>query len=210
MLVLLFIRGVNMRNVWAASILAFLVPVLPVRAQTSPPASLPANQKNQESISAPARLRVANNFTLKSIDGETVHLADFRGRVVVLNFWATWCAPCKILIPWLVDLQSEYGPQGVQTIGVTLDEDATKVEIGEFADKMRVNYPVLIGNEKVAEAYGGLPALPETFFIGRDGNIVDKIIGLKSKAEIEGMIKKALEMEPVVSQTPDAVPQAQK
>jgi len=195
-----------MRKVWAASILAFLAPALPVYAQTSPPTSAPVHQKNRGSISGSARLRVAPDFTLKSLDGETVRLADFRGKVVVLNFWATWCAPCKLLTPSLVELQNEYGPQGLRTIGITMDDDATKVEIGEFADKLRVNYPLLIGNEKVAEAYGGLPALPETFFIGRDGKIVDSIIGLKGKAEIEGMIKKALNAHAVNSQSAASQP----
>jgi thiol-disulfide isomerase/thioredoxin len=195
-----------MRNVWAASILAFLAPVLPACAQTSPSTSAPVHQKNRGSISGPARVRAAPDFTLESLDGETVRLADFRGKVVVLNFWATWCAPCKILTPSLVELQSEYGPQGLRTIGITLDDDATKVEISEFADKLRVNYPLLIGNEKVAEAYGGLPALPETFFIARDSKIVDSIIGLKGKAEIEGMIKKALNTQAVNSQSAASQP----
>jgi len=121
-----------------------------------------------------------------------VRLSDFRGKVVLLNFWATWCGPCKILTPWLVDLQNQYSPQGLQTIGVALDEDATKVEIAEFADKERVNYPVLIGNERVAKTYGGVPVLPTSFIIGRDGRIVDIILGLKGKGEIEDSIKKAL------------------
>lgn len=113
-----------------------------------------------------------------------------------MNFWATWCGPCKILTPWFVALQNQFGPQGLVIVGVTLDEDATKVEIAEFTDTMRVNYPVLIGNEKVAEAYGGVPAMPETFFIARDGRIVGKMIGLKGRDEIETAIQKALEAQP--------------
>ena len=122
-----------------------------------------------------------------------MRLSDFHGKIVLLNFWATWCAPYKILMPWFVNLQSQYGPQGLQIIGVALDEDATRVEIGEFADELGVNYPVLIGSEKVERAHGGLPALPVTFFIGRDGKIVDTIIGIKGKGDFEDAIKKALE-----------------
>ncbi len=81
----------------------------------------------------------------------------------------------------------------MEIVGIALDEDATKVEIAELTDELRVNYIVLIGNEKVAKAYGGVPAMPDTFFIGRDGKIVDRIIGLKSKGEIEDYIKKALD-----------------
>ncbi len=159
-------------------------------AQTTPPSL--AGQANSAPVAAHARLSPAPEFTLESPTGETVSLSGFRGKVVLLNFWATWCGPCKILTPWLVELQDQYGPQGLQIIGVALDEDATKVEIGEYADQMRVNYPVLIGNETVAKAYGGVPAMPESFLIGRHGKIVDRMVGLKSKGEIEGCIRKVL------------------
>ncbi len=134
----------------------------------------------------------APDFTLETLDGKSVRLADLRGKAVLLNFWATWCGPCKIETPWLVELQNQYGSQGLQVIGVAMD-DSGKDEIAKFAKDMGVNYPVLLGKEAVGDAYGGVPALPESFFIGRDGKIVDKIIGLKGKGEIEDSIKKALE-----------------
>jgi thiol-disulfide isomerase/thioredoxin len=134
----------------------------------------------------------APDFTLETLDGKNVRLADLRGKAVLLNFWATWCGPCKIETPWLVELQNQYGSQGLQVIGVAMD-DSGKDEIAKFAKDMGVNYPVLLGKEAVGDAYGGVPALPESFFIGRDGKIVDKIIGLKGKGEIEDSIKKALE-----------------
>ena len=133
----------------------------------------------------------APDFTLESISGQSMRLSDLRGKAVLLNFWATWCAPCKIEMPWFVELQNEYGSQGLQIVGVAMD-DSSKEDIAKFAKDMGVNYPVLIGKEAVGEEYGGVPALPESFFIGRDGKIVDKIIGLKGKAEIEDSIKKAL------------------
>jgi len=133
----------------------------------------------------------APDFTLESISGQSIRLSDLRGKAVLLNFWATWCAPCKIEMPWFVELQNEYGSQGLQIVGVAMD-DSSKEDIAKFARDMGVNYPVLIGKEAVGEEYGGVPALPESFFIGRDGKIVDKIIGLKGKAEIEDSIKKAL------------------
>ena len=201
-----------MKNALTAWILAFLFSAALAGAQTSScvSPSVKQKQKGNESMSGPGPSGLAPDFTLPSFDGENVRLAEFRGKAVLLNFWATWCGPCKILTPWFVDLQNQYGPQGLQTIGVALDEDATRVELGEFADKMRVNYPLLIGNEKMAQAYGGLPALPETFFIGRDGTIVGKIVGLKGKGEIESMIKKALDTSPVSSQAPARSAQAQK
>lgn len=137
---------------------------------------------------------VAPDFTLTSLDGKEMRLSDLRGKAVLLNFWATWCSPCKIEMPWFIELQQKYGPQGLQVVGVAMD-DSSKEDIAKFAKDMGVNYPVLIGKESVGDAYGGVPALPESFFIGRDGKIVDKIIGLKGKGDIEESIKRALNTE---------------
>jgi thiol-disulfide isomerase/thioredoxin len=141
----------------------------------------------------------APDFTLQSLDGRTMHLSDFRGKAVLLNFWATWCGPCKIEMPWFVELQNQYASQGFQIVGVAMD-DASKEDISKFAKDMGVNYPILIGKESVGDEYGGVPALPESFLIGRDGKIVDKILGLRGKAEIEDAIKKALDTRPASSQ----------
>src|ERR1700739_2981508 len=137
----------------------------------------------------------APDFSLVSLDGKTMRLSDFRGKAVLLNFWATWCGPCKIEMAWFVDFQKEYGSEGLQIVGVAMD-DASKDDIAKFAKDMGVNYPILIGKEAVGDQYGGVPALPESFLITRDGKIVDKIIGLKGKAEIEDSIKKALNAKP--------------
>lgn len=143
---------------------------------------------------------VAPDFTLDSLDGKKVSLSEMRGKAVLLNFWATWCGPCKIETPWLVELQNQYGPQGLQVIGVAMD-DSGKDDIAKFAKEMGMNYPVLLGKEAVGDAYGGVPALPESFFIGRDGKIVGKIMGLESRSEIEDSIKKALNTQPANTQT---------
>jgi len=135
---------------------------------------------------------VAPDFELKSLDGKPVRLSDFRGKAVLLNFWATWCGPCKIETPWLVELQNQYGHDGLQVVGVEMGDDG-KDEIAKFVKDMGVNYPILIGKEAVGDAYGGVLGLPETFFIGRDGKIVDKLAGLHGKGEIEDSIKKALD-----------------
>lgn len=133
----------------------------------------------------------APDFTLESLDGKKFTLSEFKGKAVLVNFWATWCGPCKIETPWLVELQNEYGSQGLQVVGVAMD-DSGKDEIARFAKDMGMNYPVLLGKEAVGEAYGGVPALPESFFVGRDGKIVDRIMGIEGKAQIETAIKKAL------------------
>jgi peroxiredoxin len=142
---------------------------------------------------------LAPDFSLESLDGKTMRLSDYRGKAVLLNFWATWCGPCKIEMPWFVEFQNQYAAQGLQIVGVAMD-DASKEDIAKFAKDMGVNYPILIGKESVGDQYGGVPALPETFVIGRDGKIVDKIIGLRGKAEIEDSIKKALDTKAASSQ----------
>ncbi len=135
--------------------------------------------------------QVAPDFALQSLDGKTVKLSDFHGKAVVLNFWATWCAPCKIEMPWFVELQKQYGPQGLQLIGIAMD-DASPSDIADFAKEMGVNYPILVGKEAVGQSYGGIPFMPETFYINRSGKIVDNAFGLKGKSEIEASMKKII------------------
>ena len=143
----------------------------------------------------------APDFELKTTDGKTVHLSDYRGKAVLLNFWATWCPPCKIEMPWFVDLQKQYGGQGLQVIGIAMDDDADKqaAKIGQFAREMNLNYVVLLGNDKVGDAYGGVEGLPTSFYIGRDGKVLTSVSGLVSHSEIEDKIKKALAESPTVA-----------
>ncbi len=133
----------------------------------------------------------APDFSLASLDGKTLKLSDYRGKAVLLNFWATWCEPCKIEMPWFVQLQQQYGPQGLQVLGVAMDDTDPK-EITAFTHKMGVNYPVVVGKEAVGDQYGGIPYLPSTFYIDRDGKVIDRVYGLVSRSEIEDDIKKAL------------------
>ncbi|HTW58943.1 MAG TPA: TlpA disulfide reductase family protein [Terriglobales bacterium] len=158
----------------------------------------PSARASSTSFSGIMKSAPAPDFTLQSLDGKNMSLSDLRGKAVLLNFWATWCGPCKIEMPWFVELQNEYGSQGLQIVGVAMD-DSSKEDIAKFAKDMGVNYPVLIGKEAVGDEYGGVPALPESFFIGRDGKIVDKIIGLRGKSEIEDAIKKALDTQPAAA-----------
>ncbi|MCU1299177.1 MAG: alkyl hydroperoxide reductase [Acidobacteriaceae bacterium] len=140
--------------------------------------------------------KLAPDFTLTSLDGKTVHLSDYRGKAVLLNFWATWCEPCKIEMPWFVEMQKEYGAQGLQILGVAMD-DASPKDISDFAKQMGVNYPIVVGKDSVGDAYGGVQFLPATFYVGRDGKVVDKVFGLKGRGEIQDYIKKALASGPV-------------
>ena len=133
----------------------------------------------------------APDFALSALDGKTLKLSDFHGKAVLLNFWATWCEPCKVEMPWFVELQTKYGPQGLQVLGVAMD-DASPKEISDFAKKMGVNYPIVIGKEAVGDEYGGIPYLPSTFYISRDGKVMDRVFGLVSRSEIETNVQKAL------------------
>jgi len=137
----------------------------------------------------------APDFTLTTLEGQPVKLSDYRGKAVLLNFWATWCGPCKVEMPWFVDLQRQYGSQGLQIIGVAMD-DSGKDAIDKFAKEMGVNYLILQGKEAVGDAYGGVLGLPTTFFIDRNGRIIDSTAGLIGKGEIEENIKKALAVQP--------------
>jgi thiol-disulfide isomerase/thioredoxin len=144
--------------------------------------------------------KAAPDFELKDVTtGKAVKLSDYRGKAVVLNFWATWCPPCKAEIPWFVDLQKQYGPDGLVVVGVAMD-DSSQQDISKFAQDMGINYPVLLGNDKVDTAYGGVDGLPTTFYIGRDGKIVDRVEGLRSHHEIESNIKAALAQGGTVAQ----------
>ena len=117
----------------------------------------------------------APDFSLQDLNGQPLDLANYRGKVVLLDFWATWCTPCRGEIPHFVEFQDKYRAQGFQVIGISMDDGPKPVR--EFYQELRMNYPVALGNEKVAEAYGGVLGLPVTFLIGRDGGVATKHVG---------------------------------
>jgi len=148
----------------------------------------------QKKESHPARNfigRLSPDFELPTVDGRNLKLSDLRGQVVLINFWATYCGTCKVEMPWFVELQSEYGPQGFQIVGVAMD-DASTEDIAKFAKEMNVSYPVLIGNESVAKSYDGVSILPMTFFLDRDGKVIAREFGLQNRRVYVDHIKKAL------------------
>lgn len=133
----------------------------------------------------------APDFELTSLDGKRVKLSDYRGKAVLLNFWATWCSPCKVEMPWFVDLQKKYANDGLIVLGVAMDDTETS-KIAAFTSEMGVNYPVLLGTDKVSDDYGNVQYLPTSFYIDRDGRIVGKGTGLLARSEVEANVQKAL------------------
>lgn len=133
----------------------------------------------------------APDWQLNEPNGKTVKFSDFRGKVVILDFWATWCAPCRVEIPNFVDLQKQYGDKGLRVVGVSLDEQGPEV-VKKFVRQFGVTYPIVMGNQKVAEAYGGIDAIPTTFVIDRHGRIVNQHMGYDDKEAFEKEIQSLL------------------
>jgi peroxiredoxin len=134
----------------------------------------------------------APEFALKDANGKLVHLADFQGKVVLLDFWATWCGPCVIEIPWFTEFQRKYKDRGFEVLGVSMDDEGWKA-ITPFVAKRKINYRVVLGDDKTGDQYGGLEALPTTFVIDRYGRIASVHVGLASKKDFEDAIEKLLE-----------------
>ena len=136
-------------------------------------ASINKNEQQQQ-------LKKAPDFELKTLDGETVKLSDYKGKVVILDFWATWCGPCRRGVPDLVDIQSQFNDD-IIIIGISLDQQNTLNQLQPFIDNYNINYPVVLWNEKVISDYGNISAIPTSFIINQDGEIVNKFVGLMPK-----------------------------
>jgi thiol-disulfide isomerase/thioredoxin len=143
-------------------------------------------------------------FSLEDLSGRKVSLANYKGKAVLINFWATWCAPCRIETPWLVELRNQYAGQGFEILGMSTDDfdpdepkkyGEEKQDVAKFAQKLHMQYPILVAGNQLDHSYGGqegLDVLPVSFFVNRSGKIVAVEFGLTSKDDIEGNIRKAL------------------
>ena len=152
---------------------------------------------------SPLLHKPAPDFTLPDLSGKKVSLASFKGKAVLINFWATWCGPCKIETPWLVELQNQYASQGLEILGVSTEGEDLKEDdkegwakdraaIEKFVQQMKVPYPMLMDGDSISRPYGGVEELPTSFFVNRDGTVVAAQLGLTSKEDIESNIRKAL------------------
>ncbi|MCB1019432.1 MAG: TlpA family protein disulfide reductase [Acidobacteria bacterium] len=135
--------------------------------------------------------KAAPDFTLTDADGNEVTLSKLKGQVVLLNFWATWCGPCKIEMPWFIDFQRQYKDRGFTVVAVSLDEEGWDV-VRPYAEEMQFNFPVVVGNDDLAEKFGDMYALPTTFVINKQGEIVDTHTGLVDRTVYEEEIESLL------------------
>ena len=133
---------------------------------------------------------LAPDFTVTDIDGHKLALSDYKGKVVLLDFWATWCTPCRSEIPHFVEMQNKYGPQGFQVIGISMDDDAKPVR--EFYQQYKLNYPVAVGDDKLAEQFGGVLGLPVNFIIDREGRIHSRYLGATDVTVFDGAVSSLL------------------
>jgi cytochrome c biogenesis protein CcmG/thiol:disulfide interchange protein DsbE len=133
----------------------------------------------------------APDFALKSIDGKTVKLSDYKGKIVIIDFWATWCPPCRRGIPDLVAIQKEY-KDNVVIIGISLDREKTIKDVPGFAKNYGINYPIVYGDDSVVISYGGIQSIPTSFVVDKKGNVVDMHVGLVSKDTFVNKIKELL------------------
>ncbi|HWZ54587.1 MAG TPA: TlpA disulfide reductase family protein [Verrucomicrobiae bacterium] len=149
------------------------------------------------SSSAAAKPTDAPTVTLKDLNDKDVTIQDYKGKVVLVNFWATWCAPCKVEIPWMIEFQQKYGPRGFTLLGVSMDEDGKKA-IEPFLEKERfdvdgqklpMSYPILLGNDAIADKFGGILGLPTSMLFNRDGKKVRTIVGLVNHDDISKAIE---------------------
>jgi peroxiredoxin len=133
----------------------------------------------------------APSFELKDVNGRTVRLSDYQGKVVLINFWATWCPPCRVEIPDLVRLQREHGKEGLQIIGITYPPEK-KARVRRFARNLKVNYPIILGTREIKDGFSSEDTLPLTIVINRDGKVSDIISGILLREEFDEKIKPLL------------------
>jgi thiol-disulfide isomerase/thioredoxin len=157
-------------------------------------APIAMRQAHASGISAAGNHPIAPDFSLTGISGQKINLADYKGKVLMVDFWATWCGPCRVEIPGFVELENRYRDQGFAIIGISKDDGPDEVK--EFYQEFKMNYPVALANDDVDQLYGGIIGLPTTFLIGRDGRIYAKHTGTTDVSVFEEEVKTLLAAKP--------------
>jgi len=164
---------------------------------------LVASAGDPQATLSPLIGKPAPEFSLQDLSGKKVSLSDYKGKALLINFWATWCGPCKVETPWLVELRNQYAPKGFEIIGISAEGDDVqpgdkegwdrdKAAIIKFVHDEHMPYPVLMDGDSLSKPYGGLDAMPTSFFVDRSGKIVAAQMGITSKDDMEANIRKAL------------------
>ena len=139
-----------------------------------------------------AEARPAPPFSVKTLDGRALKLADLKKRPVIVDFWATWCGPCRASMPHLSTMQSRYGKQGLAVIGMSVDENGPQ-GVKKFAQQLNVKFTLAMANDEILDAYGPIRSIPTTFFIARNGNIVRRVVGYIDGETMEDYVREIVE-----------------
>jgi peroxiredoxin len=150
--------------------------------------------EGRSSVKPASKRNSAPDFEVKDANGQSFHLADYRGKVVLLNFWATWCGPCKVEIPWFIDFEKNYKDRGFAVVGISLDDDGWEA-VKPYLEGHRMNYRVALGNMDIERLYGGstgIESLPTSFIIDRDGKVANVHVGLVSRSDYQNELEELL------------------
>lgn len=175
--------------------LALLTALFAASCQKQPSVKSSAAQSTDEpevGLRPEARRKPAPHFALKDATGATVDISSYKGKVVVVNFWATWCGPCKVEIPWFIEFQQKYKDRDFAVLGISMDDDGWK-SVRPYITDHKLNYQVMIGNQVLADQYGDIESLPTTFILDRQGRIAAMHVGLVDKSDYQNEIVKLLE-----------------
>lgn len=156
-----------------------------------PGASGPAAAGQSRGAAELPRLGPAPSWQLTRIDGTHLSSDELKGKVVVVDFWATWCGPCRVEIPGYVDMQEEYEDKGLVIVGISLDQQGPQV-VRQFAERFEINYPIVMGDQQIVSAFGGVEAIPTTFLIDRDGQIRHRKVGAMAREDYEPIVTSLL------------------
>jgi len=171
-----------------------------VPGSTSAPAlqasAEPSAVQETDAVTSPLLGKPAPDFTLRDLAGRRVSLADYRGKAVLLNFWATWCTPCQVEMPWFIALQQKYASQGFTVLGIDKDYPEDLPKVPGFARKMNLNYPILYGSPKIYAAYGCCDYLPMSYYVDREGTVRIATVGLGERDTVERYIRRLLQSSP--------------